>query len=254
VRGAVERIRSLVHIQLSTIYRFPVLELLIAFFFAISLNGVSAGLHPDTLIPQEDPLVWGVSNSVGILSVTVNQFTVILTFLTPMLVAFTIAKPFEDGSFRTLLSYPLTRFSLFSVNTILPIVLLGCLVNISVVVAILLFSYSFIEVSAILLSIASVFLYSFILGTFSTAIAVISRSTAVTSIGSIGVWFTLYSIAPILKNVTLAYVFVQPISSLGDYFNDLIVLSDIASGFLLIIVASILLFFISYLVLNRAEV
>ncbi len=254
MRGAVERIRSLMHIQLSTIYRFPALELLIAFFFAISLNGVSAGLHPDALIPQEDPMVWGVYSSVGILSDTFNSFTIIFTFLTPMLVALTIARPFEDGSFRTLLSFPLTRLNLFSVNAILPIVLLGCFANISVVVAILLFSYSFIEVSAILLYVASIFLYSLILAAFSTTIAVISRSTAATSIGSIGVWFTLYSIAPILKEFTLAYVFIQPISSLGDYLSNLIVLSDIACGFLLLFLVSILLFFISYLIFNRAEV
>lgn len=199
-------------------------------------------------------MVWGVSNSVGILSDTFNSFTVILTFLTPMLVALTIARPFEDGSFRTLLSYPLSRFSLFSVNTILPIILLGCLANISVVVAILLFSYSFIEVSAILLYVASLFLYSLVLGAFSTTIAVISRSTAATSIGSIGVWFTLSSITPAFKDYTLAYVFIQPISSLRDYFGNLIVFSDIACGFILVLVVSLLLFFISYLIFNRAEV
>ena len=100
-------------------FRSPLVEILIALFLYVSVSSVQniQNISTNTGFGGTDNFLLYINSVTNLaFSKAVEALWMTLVFIVPPLVAFTTAKAFEDGSLRTILSYPikLNNFSCFS--------------------------------------------------------------------------------------------------------------------------------------------
>jgi len=128
MRARLRRLSSLLRIEFGVSWRFPILEGLAAIlFFGFLLNTTRFGFHEDfsTGNAQQIPnFLDGLAPHYlynGMMSF--NS----LVLLAPILVAIAVARPFEDGFYRTHLTLPVKRLTLLVTKAGLVILILATL-------------------------------------------------------------------------------------------------------------------------------
>lgn len=187
-------------------YRFPLAEFLIVLFVYISFTAIYLVLVSPNTIGAEPGPMWNGTIQVGymtayqqslgtfVFSRALEQFWMTLLILVPLLVSYTTTKTFEDGSLRTLLSYPVRRSHLLLMRVLLPVLMLGSMTTVSALLALLILIPAPLDLGA-LLSLTSTYWLALLLLTCSVVfLSVLTRRMVITAIGGITLWFGLFSL------------------------------------------------------------
>ena len=200
--GTWRRLWMQLRLEIDSLYRFPIVEIFVSFILFVTILGlgtmsIELGLEATTgseldiseIMIQNDQSLeyWGT----GLLSNTLSSLTVMLILIIPLFITFIFAAGFEDGSHRTLLSYPVSRNQFLFLRVIVLFLL-------SVVTVV----FSFISVASIMfpvvlelpltyISMLSISLFIMLMISSSMVIAMVTRKTMITAIGSLGIWYSV---------------------------------------------------------------
>jgi hypothetical protein len=181
-------------------YRSPLVEILIVLFLYFSFNAVSNWMNWTLFFtvgvgidPTEIFLPYVNIFTTFTVAQALEQLWAMLIFIVPLLVAFTTAKSFEDNSFRTILSYPVKRWQLLIMRTIVPTVIIGTCVTFSVLLAVFLMIPAPWNLGACVLLFGVFWLALLMIITSTVFLAVITKRMIVSALGGVAVWFSLMS-------------------------------------------------------------
>jgi ABC-type transport system involved in multi-copper enzyme maturation permease subunit len=118
-----------------------------------------------------------------------------LILLIPLLIAFNFAQGFNSGEIRTLLSYPTSRAKVLLTKSCTVICLVSITANVSSVLALAFFFPTLNHISLIMLLLLTQWIFSFLLGSVCTLVAVVSKSAPTTIVTGIGGWVAGFIIA-----------------------------------------------------------
>ena len=116
MRERLSELRKLSRLELTLSYRFPAIEFLIAILvFSSGLGVLSIGMTSIGMNLDPDPYYNATQTTEHYTEYMVQEKTLayvqalatctnVLFFLIPLFVAFTVARPFEDGTLKTILS------------------------------------------------------------------------------------------------------------------------------------------------------
>jgi hypothetical protein len=179
-------------------YRSPIVEILIVLFLYFSFNAVfswtnwtlsfvvGVGIEPTEIFLPYVNMITTFEVAQGL-----EQLWAMVIFIVPLLVAFTTAKSFEDNSFRTVLSYPVKRWQLLIMRTIVPTVIIGTCITFSVLLAVFLMIPAPWNIGACVLLFCVFWLALLVVITSTVFLAVITRRMIVSALGGVAVWFSL---------------------------------------------------------------
>jgi ABC-type transport system involved in multi-copper enzyme maturation permease subunit len=211
-------------IELALGYRFPIIEGLIAVLVFISGLGVlsvyfmSVGMNimygPDYNATQTVATYVDIYKEAKTFAfiASLQGCIGVLIILVPIFIAFTLAKPFEDGTLRTLLSYPIGR--LMMLNT--KIAVLTSLISMSSIFSGLVWIGLLIpgdwNIEELGLLIVAFLAFVLILNSVSVLIAIVSKKSSVTSVIGVLLWTMILTMSLSLSNPLIISDILNPVS------------------------------------------
>ena len=207
------RFSNWIRLELSTTYRFPVIEGIVALLLFVSLQ-VALPLAMNYSYLQFQPgSGWDgqealdelkndaqmISSYLPIISVYAQLFS----FLLPMLVAYSLSRGFEDGTFKTFLSYPISRVQLLGLK-----ITLSCFVTCAATIFAFISATALVDpegqYKAILLptSLTLILLVLFI-NLVTALMAVLSKNVVATSFAGLITCFGITAIGPLSYGLPL---------------------------------------------------
>jgi len=244
MRERLSELKKLSRLELTLSYRFPAIEFLIAILvFSSGLGVLSIGMTSIGMNLDPDPYYNATQTTEHYTEHMMQKKTLayvyalatctnVLFFLIPLFVAFTVARPFEDGTLKTILSYPVNRSTLMSVRTLLllsltiiPAIALSAVWTSTLIPSDLNIGYAMIASIATLVSILMMY-------AISQFVAIISKKSSATVIVGMIFWIVVTTlISSPLYPITLVTT-LNPVYAVfnfiigGEYaptINDLIV-------------------------------
>ncbi|MGY5877289.1 MAG: hypothetical protein RTU30_16170 [Candidatus Thorarchaeota archaeon] len=196
------RIRSFIEFEMSCSYRFPLLEGVIILLVYLTFIG-PAIISPQLGLEVSSSTTWTSSDIIfhndafldarlrgEVPSVVMGIFFMIILII-PMLVAFTIANSFENDSLRTYLSYPVSR-SMVLISRILMIVLAyGGTLTVSYLLSFYIGFGVVLNPDTIGLVILGVWLFTLLVTSSTTLVAITTKKSSVTTIVGVLLWFAI---------------------------------------------------------------
>jgi ABC-type transport system involved in multi-copper enzyme maturation permease subunit len=199
MRNTTRKLRAAVMLELDMSFSFPVLECLVALpILLASLSvlqyipgvGTTSEAVPE-LFNREKLFERMVGLGAYVFATNLYTFDYVVLFIVPMAVTFTLARGFENGTTRTMLSYPigrrsflLTRAGLIVLTTALPI-------NAGRLFPVIVFTPPPIDVAALMTMSVSLWVLVFAICTTTVLVAVISGSMPTTAVIGCGLWFIM---------------------------------------------------------------
>jgi hypothetical protein len=178
------------------VYRSPLVEILIVLFLYISVN-VARNVGNNSIYTgfgETDNFLLFVDFVTNfVFSTALEQLWMTLLFVIPLLVAFTTARALEDGSFRTILSYPIKRWHLLVMRVIIPTVIVGTCATVSVFLAVFLMIPAPWHIGSLFLLLSIFWLALLMVCASIVFLAVLTKRMIVTALGGAAVWFSLAS-------------------------------------------------------------
>ncbi len=259
MKSRLKHMFHLARVELALYYRFPIVEGLAAtVFFIILYNTYAIGGQSGSItIGDYDR----VSEFMGqITSRTLNSgligFYNLLVLFIPFVVSFAIARPYEDGYFRTLLTYPTRRSQVFIMKVVVAIIIPATLVTTA-----LLSSVSFVFQVAPTLNqtaaiIAGIWLFVLVQVSLVTFVATLTERLSITLIANAGYWIAVTALVanPGLHPVLIGLL--HPIRAAAGYVGLLptpFTLTDLVVGGFLNLVLCVFLLAFSLYTFRRAE-
>lgn len=180
-------------------FRSPLVEILIALFLYVSVSSVAniQNISTNTGFGGTDNFLLYINSMTNLaFSKAVEALWMTLVFIVPPLVAFTTAKAFEDGSLRTILSYPIKRWHLLVMRIIVPTVIVGACGTFSIILVVSLMIPAPWNIGALSIFLGIFWLMLLMLCSSIIFIAVLARRMIVAAVGGVAVWFGLVYSAP----------------------------------------------------------
>jgi hypothetical protein len=206
------------------VYRSPLIEILIVLFIYFSFNAVYNWMY------------WTISFTVGFgietteiflpyiniittfeVAQALEQLWAMVVFIVPLLVAFTTARAFEDNSLRTILSYPVKRWQLLLMRTIVPTVIIGTCITLSVLLAVFLMVPAPWNIGACVLLFGAFWLALLMVVVSTVFLAVIMRRMIISALGGVAVWFSLLSVSYYISTPEILRWIGNPIIFIASY-------------------------------------
>ncbi len=227
-------LRSIYELEINQSYSFPTVEAVVVVFlfiaFISTLGVFGAGryvlLRPgpewNGTAAIESFVEYRQTMTASVYGFSALSFSHVLTFVVPLLVAFTLAGRFEDGTLHTYLSYPVDRITFLAVKVSGMIVLLGMSATFSSLSVIFIFVPGNREVFSILLLSAALWAFIMLLTSVTTLISIISKKAEVTAIMGIALWYVIAlvivmpSIPDVIRNVLNPILLTNAFVSGGD--------------------------------------
>lgn len=203
MRRVLRRVWAVFEIEMDISFPFPVLECLFAvpLFMAssIALQVIPTTYARSDLVPdffQPENIMRFIDGlGIRVFAEALYSLNAIVLFIVPMIVTFNLARCFENGTMKTLLSYPIGRRKLLITKVSQVVVLVwfaivaGLFFSVYVLTPVTNGITSFVLMSASLLALV------FAATTTTVLIAVASKSTPVTAILGTGLWFSFLFLA-----------------------------------------------------------
>lgn len=255
--------------DLATSFKSPILEGLLFILFA----GI---LVPSLLLIQEFwfPFVIGSNEnnndlieaieifseefSTSLLFVSMHSATQLIIFIIPMLLSLSFTQILEDGSIRTLLSYPITRSHLLIGKFAFPVFLTGIISSIcSLGINILLIPMGK-NVEVFILAEVFLWLSISLVAVSMILISILTRNAILALVIGSGVWF--FGISFVAPNLNMSFLLrglCNPMTILSEYASQSVLgptIFDIQILLTLFTLSVLLLSFISYILFRRLEV
>ncbi|MHA1927903.1 MAG: ABC transporter permease [Candidatus Thorarchaeota archaeon] len=250
------RFRDLVRfmrLELSLSYRSPILEGVFGIFFLLVFM---KSLQWSILMQYEA----GYSNQFfehetgRVLFSGLYSFSSLLPLLISLIAAITLAKPFEDGMIKTILTYPLSRSTVFLGKILLVVLVFWTAVATSYLASVFLVLPYLATPLTLALILLGIFVNIIVVVSFIALIAFISRRTSITALFGLGFWFLAPSIF-VTTPVEITTMFL-PIFSLGRFFQgeSAFTYEAVTSGFLMGFIFALVLLLISFEYFRRSEI
>jgi len=188
-------------------YRSPLVEYLTIFFLYISFSAVyGMAMMTQSVDTRPGPMWNGTSQieyllsyestvSTFVLSSALERLWMTLLFITPMLIAYTTARAFEDGSLRTLLSYPVKRSHLLLMRTLIPYLIIGTLSTVSILLGLFLLLPVPLSLSSTLFLVGTYWFANLLLTSSVVFISVLTKRMMVSAIGGVAAWYGLLTLS-----------------------------------------------------------
>jgi hypothetical protein len=257
-------------------YRSPLVEVLIALFLYISISTVYSWAN-GTLPSFTHGIGSGSADRVlfytsivttFVISKALEQLWVMAIFTGPPLVAFATARAFEDNSLRAILSYPVKRWHLLLMRTIVPTIIMGTCVTFSVLLVVFLMIPAPWNIETCILLFGMFWLMLLMLNASTIFLAVLTRRMVVSAVVGCGAWFSLQlastttSTAPVILRCIgnpivfiASYVFGEGSNEILPWLSgDTATISMVVGSLCLISVMIVLFLSLSMWLFKRAEV
>ncbi len=253
-------------LEIDSLYRFPIIEIFISFILFVTIQSlgmmsielgseVTTGseLNITEIMVQNSQTLeqWGT----GLLSNTLNSLTVMLILIIPLFVTFIFAAGFEDGSHRTLLSYPVSRNQLLFLRVIVLFLLSVATVTLSFISAASIAFPIILELPLTYISMLSISLFIMLIISSSMVVAVVTRKTMITAIASLGIWYSILIVLSTEHIPTIIKATLIPTLGILELAGESsVVLFDILIYFCGSVFISIVLLAISVYIFHRVEI
>ncbi len=261
MRTRLRYLSSLLRIEFGVSWRFPVLEGLAAIFFYGILNGISFSRYTSNfdvyLIDPQGVITFLDGLAPNMLQSGMRFFSTSLALIIPVLAAIAVAKPFEDGFYRTHLTLPIKRANLLLTKAGLVILIPAILLSFALMTVVPL-TFPLLPTAAdLFLVIVATWLYIAFLVSVSTLIAVQTRKLTTAIIGGVGLWYAIYSLLNSEGIPSLVIVILNPLSAVTGFITQgqgAPVMEDLQIGMVVSFVITIVLFILSFVIFERTEV
>ena len=251
--------RAFLSLEIKSFYRFPIVECFAGVFTLLALlNVLSVGSVTDFDVESPANLAGFLQSAASmLLYLSVFPFTYLLVFLVPVLVSLVIAKPFEDGTIRTILTHPIKRSSLLLTKILITVVLPGTATTIALLLAIQ-FGFGIQpSVSQVALLIGSIWVFILSVASVTTLLSVISKKAATSATGGVVLWYSMIFLAGLYGFPETARHVINPLSAALAYVlggDGAPLLADVLVGLLGALSMAFVIIVVSIALFERSEV
>ncbi len=212
-------------------YRSPLVEYITIFFLYVSFSAANSITSYMNSIDTRPGPMWDGTNQIEyflsymnsittiVFSTILEQLWMTILFIMPLIVAFTSARSFEDGSLRTLLSYPVKRSHLLIMRILVPVFIIGGISTFSALLALLLMVPAPLNIGVIM-GFIGVFCMALFLSCASISLlAVLTKRMVTTAIGGVAVWFGLLTLSYMPWSPKIISWIANPTNMLSQYLS-----------------------------------
>jgi ABC-type transport system involved in multi-copper enzyme maturation permease subunit len=263
------KLSDIIHLENDSTFRYPIHEIITIIFVFVSLipflflNPLVSASYT-TEFPLNTTQI-ALENSED-LEMTLYSVTQMYTYsiasmialIVPLLIAFTFAQSFDDGSFRTLLSYPISRQTLLFSRLFLVVIPIGVTLTSFFIIGSLVSFWSSLHFSFIVLVIIGIWIYVSVIVSVCILIACISRKSITTAFTGMLIWFlfpqwifNMYELPKIIR--ALSNPLLAMSSLLSPYSTDFVV-GDIIGSYCILFLITIIMIISSLLVFRQVEI
>jgi len=262
------RIRTYIELEIESVYRFPVLEIVVAFILFVVLASSIGSMMSYSINIGRYPTWDGTAPSQNI-SDYVSTFPYLsmyslfigiahpLTLLIPIIAAIAIAGCMEDNTLKTMLSYPIRRRSYLSIKVIMAIIIPSIASIAGILISIFLFVPVGVSNIELLLLILSTLTYIVLLVSFGTIMSIAFKRVSVSAVGGVGFWYVLQLLISLssiregillildpLRNTAASLVMMEGASSIGEI--PFILMGSLG--------LALVIFFLAFMIFERTEI
>lgn len=258
MRTRLRRLSSLLRIEFGVSWRFPLLEGLAAIlFFGILMNSLSSGFKFGFEAGDAQPVFNFLDGLAPRMLFNGMIFFNSLAFVSPILVAIAVARPFEDGFYRTHLTLPVKRLTLLLTKVGLVILIPAVLLSFAIMMTVTL-TFPLLPTAAdLFFVIVAAWLNIALQVSISTLIAVQTRRLTTTVIGGMGFWFAVMSLLGLEGVPSLAIVILNPLRAATEFVSQRLgapVIEDLQIGLVVSLMIVVVSFILSFVIFERTEV
>jgi hypothetical protein len=268
MRCTLRRFQAFLGLEFESTFRFPIIEGLICFLVFLQFSGATMvkpelgfrGSTDESLNITDIALQNSESieaRTTSLVAGAFNGVTLVLVFILPMLVAFTLALGFENGSFRTYFSYPINRSFLLISRMLILILVTGLAVTLSSLSAIYFLLPMVLQSESIFLLILGLWTFIILVTSGSTLISIISQRALSTAVVGIGVWYSLVVLLNFDEIPRLIRSIVNPLTAaIIPYVsgNTVVTYGDVILALLGTSIVGIVFLCISLVLFDHAEI
>ncbi|NWF94983.1 MAG: ABC transporter permease subunit [Candidatus Thorarchaeota archaeon] len=264
------RFMNLVQMESEYTYRFPIMELLLALIllmtfltsFVPATSSINIGRSPSwngTLPAQQysdifnNTLRWStISCFAGLMHP--------LAFIVPILTSISVAGCIEDGTLKTLLSYPTKREWLLESKVLLITVVTALTSILGITFAVVFLLPSGLALGDLSLLMSATVVHIILLVAFGTLVSVVFKRVSVAALGGVAFWYVLqYLFSMGLKDIRALSVFLPlpaAILAIGgqDGTSSALLATEIPIYLVLSVGVAAALFAICFMLFRRLEV
>lgn len=261
-------------------YRFPLVEFITVLILYISFSAVyQIATMTHSMDTRPGPMWNGTSQIESILSYesTVSTFVfsraleqlwMTLLFIAPMLIGFTTARAFEDGSLRTLLSYPVKRSHLMLMRILIPVLIFGTITTLSILLGLILLLPVQLDLGSILLLTGTYWLANLLLTSSVVFLSVVTKRMVIAAISGVAAWYGLLTLSYMPNVPAIVSWISNPVGLMQQYLlggrdtpwrfiiggSEAPLIGDVYLTFAIMALAIILFLVSSILLFRRMEV
>jgi len=258
MRTKLKRILSLLRIEIGVSWRFPILEGVAAIlFFGFLMNSLSMGRETGFSTGNPQPVFDFLDGLAPLMLHRGMMSFNTLVLLAPILVAIAVARPFEDGFYRTHLTLPVKRLTLLVTKAGLVILFLAGLLSSAIMITIPLTYPLLPTVADLFLVIVAIWLFIALQVSISTLIAVQTKRLTTTVIGGIVFWSVNMSLLGLEGYPSIAAVILNPMTAATEFITQghrAPVIADFQLGMVISLMIVVVLFILSFMIFERTEV
>lgn len=268
MRLNLKRFKSILLLELDTNYSFPLLEIIVSVLVFLSFYFVAGGLFynfweiPDPFFSGPEIIVvfeqWTRTHVFWTIQGASYTISFILAFFIPVLTALTFGRDMESGTFRTFLSYPISRHQLFLAKEFLILLVICGTTSISYFIALLSFEPNLNPLGLILLSLVTLWTPAILVSLATILIAVLSKSLSASLFGGVALSFGMLFGSFLFRSMdTLLVAILNPAWVVSMYvFADysVSILQSLSVGIITSLAISVLLLIVTLKMINRMEV
>ena len=263
-----KRFKSIVLLELDTNYLFPLLEIIVSMLVVLSFSFVASGAFytffeiPDPVLSGSDIIVvyeqWTRTHAIRTLQGASYSISFVLAFFIPVLTALTFGRDMDRGTFRTFLSYPISRHQLVLAKEFLILVVICGTTSISYLVALLSFEPNLNSLGLILLFLVTQWTPALLVSLATILIAVLSKSLSASLFGGVGLSFGMMMSPMLFRSMdALLTAILNPAMAVSMYIIEdysISVLQSVTVGIFTSLAISVLLLIVTLKQINRMEV
>jgi ABC-type transport system involved in multi-copper enzyme maturation permease subunit len=202
--------------------------------------------------------LWTRTHIIWTLQGAFNSISFILAFFVPILAALTFGRDIDTGTFRTFLSYPISRRQLFFAKEFLILVVICGTTSISYFVALLSFEPNLNPLGLILLYLVTLWTPALLVSLATGLIAVLSKSLSASLFGGVALSFGMVFSPFLFRSMdALLVAILNPAMAVSMYIVEdysISILQSLSVGIITSLAISVLLLVVTLKQINRMEV
>ena len=217
--------------ELEATYGYNLLEAIAAFILFVSIVLVKSATYIRFRVSIPSDPTWNAAEvyehyiellgeaAVSVYSTSALGLAYIVAFVLPILVMFSIARGFEDGSLQTQLSYPIRRSRLLLTKVVGGLGMFGLMTSMSMILAVSILSPGSPRVDHVLLIIGALWAFMLLVITSSTLVALLVKRQLVGVLIGVAFWIGIGVMRLLPDIFTPLENLLNPLPPINDFFN-----------------------------------